>query len=132
MNTTNRARLWLVALACLALSACASGGNMALKDETKETIAQKLTVGMSQDEVKAIYGEPSNVTFTDSGSEVYTYIFTRAKAKASSFIPIYGALAGGSNATQNTLTILFDEAGRLKKHTFSSSEQEVNTGLLNQ
>lgn len=132
MRSVQSIRIFLTALICTTLMACASGGNMALKDETKESVAQKLTVGMTQDEVKAIYGEPSNVTFTDSGSEVYTYMFTRARAKATSFIPIYGALAGGSNATQNTLTILFGEDNRLKKHTFSSSEQEMNTGVLNQ
>lgn len=132
MRSIRFIRFLFTALMCAALMACASGGNMALKDETKQTVAQKLSVGMTQDEVKAIYGEPSNVTFTDSGSEVYTYMFTRARAKATSFIPIYGALAGGSNATQNTLTILFGSDNRLKKHTFSSSEQEMNTGVLNQ
>ena len=119
------------ALASMAM-ACANAGNQALKEETGATVAQKLEVGMTQPEVRGIYGEPNTTSFTDGGNIIWKYEFVEAQAKAENFIPVVNLFASGARGHKKELTILFDENDLLKKHSMTVSPVETNTGLLSQ
>ncbi len=115
----------------LLAGACTSTGNKVLKEETQETVATKLSPGMTQDEVQAIFGQPLDTTYTDSGNEIWKYSFSKTKLKAKSFIPYYGLLDSGAKGDAKTLTIFFDTTGRLVRHSMTSSKIDTDTGIFN-
>lgn len=115
------------------LSGCATVGNDTLKDENKQTIASKITEGKTtMAEVKAMFGTPLTTSYTDAGSEVWTYEITHMSADAASYIPVVGLFAGGSSGTKKELVILFDDKGKVRKYKMSESAVKARTGLFNQ
>jgi len=125
-------KLFIIGLVSMAIltSGCVSTGNVVLKEETRQTVDEKLSAGMSKEQVTAIYGEPIDVTYTDSGNEIWKYFFSKTKMKASSFIPYYGILKSGSTGDSKTLVLFFDDSGTLVKHTMSTSKIDTNSGLI--
>jgi outer membrane protein assembly factor BamE (lipoprotein component of BamABCDE complex) len=122
-----------ILFAMLALiSGCASSGNQIIKDQTSETVAQKIQKGIStQKDVKIAFGDPSSTSFTDSGNELWNYVYAKATAKPENFIPVVGLFAAGANVDKKTLVVFFDQNGVVKNFTISSSQEEVRRGLLN-
>ena len=118
--------------AAVVLASCASAGNEQLKDATKANVQERLKKGMTQAEVRQIYGDPATTSFTDSGQVIWKYAFEKAQARPVNFIPVVGLLAGGADGTKKELTILFDKNDRLQKHSMTESPVALNTGLLNQ
>ncbi|MCF6220426.1 MAG: outer membrane protein assembly factor BamE [Robiginitomaculum sp.] len=118
-----------VSLAVLA-GGCVSTGNAVLKDETRSSVEAKLSKGMTKEQVTAIYGQPLDVSYTDSGNEIWKYAFSKTKMKASSFIPYYGLLKSGSKGDVKTLVLFFDDNGKLVKHSMSTSKIDTNSGLI--
>ena len=112
------------------LSGCASTGNKVLKDETRDSVAEKLSPGMTQDEVTALFGQPLDVTYTDSGNEIWKYSFTKAQAKATNFIPVVSLFASGASGESKNLAIFFDTEGKVVRHNMSSSDVDSNTSLI--
>lgn len=112
------------------LSGCASTGNKVLKDETRASVAEKLSPGMTQDEVTALFGQPLDVTYTDSGNEIWKYSFTKAQAKATNFIPVVSLFASGASGESKNLAIFFDTEGKVVRHNMSSSDVDSNTSLI--
>jgi len=116
----------------LSISGCSSVGNEKLRKETDSSIKAKMTEGRTtKAEVKAIFGAPANVTFTDGGLEIWTYEFARASADAISYIPIVGILSSSSSGKKKELVVLFDEAGIIKKFTMNESDIKAKMGILN-
>jgi hypothetical protein len=61
--------VWSVILTVVVLAACASAGNMKMKDENQTTVYGKIVEGKTtQAEVLTAYGTPTNKSFTDAGS----------------------------------------------------------------
>ena len=118
-------------IAATLVAGCASTGNKVLKNETQATVGEKLTPGMLKADVQNIFGEPLDISYTDSGNEIWKYKFTKTKMKAKSFIPYYGILDNGSKGDAKTLVIFFDDDGKLVKHTMSTSKVDNDSGLLN-
>lgn len=125
-------RLTLVTLvfgALGALAACASAGNEKVRTETMDTLATKITKGVTtKDQVKALYGEPLHVSLTDGGSEVWTYEYSHAVAKAIDFVPIVGLFAGGADVKKNEVVFIFDAKNIVQNYTVHASETEVHRG----
>lgn len=119
-----------LAAGSLLASGCATSGNKVLKDETRESVAAKLTPGLTKDQVTALYGQPLDVTYTDSGNEIWKYSFTKAKAKASNFIPVVGIFASGATGEAKNLAIFFNTEGKVVRHSMSSSDVDTNTSLI--
>lgn len=109
---------------------CATSGNKVLKDETKASVAEKLQPGMSQDEVTALFGQPLDVTYTDSGNEIWKYSFTKAQAKATNFIPVVSLFKSGATGESKNLAIFFNTKGEVVRHSMSSSDVDTNTSII--
>lgn len=106
-------RNYMLCLALL-LSACSTIGNRQL--ENAETV-DKIRAGKStKAEVKALVGDPSEVTFTENGEETWKYVLTKSQVRGASFIPIVGLFAGGADIQTYTLTVLFRTDGVVKQY----------------
>jgi outer membrane protein assembly factor BamE (lipoprotein component of BamABCDE complex) len=121
---------YLLAISSVAVvAACASAGNMALRDENEKTVAARIVEGKTtRQEVQAAYGPPTQTTFTDGGNEIWTYRYAYATPKAVNFVPIIGIFAGGADVQQKELVILFDKSNIVVKYTMRESQQEVTRG----
>ena len=123
-------RIFILAiLAVFVLGACASAGNMAIKEENENSVSSRIVEGKStKQEVVAAYGQPSSSTFTDGGNEIWTYSYAHAYATGASYIPIIGIFAGGTNIQSKTLVIMFDKANIVVRFSMRESQQEVVRG----
>lgn len=116
----------------MALAGCATVGNEKMRSETQATVDSKLFKGKTtKSEVLAFYGSADDITLSSDGSEVWKYKFSNVAPKPANFIPFVGALAGGSDLNSKTLVVLFNEQGVIKAYTFSATENEIRTGIIN-
>jgi len=115
----------------LCLSGCASGGNKALKDETAQSVSSKIVHGQTtKDQVRSMYGDPMETSYTDSGNEIWKYHFTKAQMTASSFIPVVSLFASGTKGKKKELVIFFDQSGVVQRHSMSTSDVVTDTSLF--
>jgi len=118
----------IVATAIL-IGGCASSGNEKVRTETMDTVSSKVTKGTTtKDQVKALYGEPSSVSLTDSGSEVWKYEYAHATATAVSYVPIVGLFAGGADVNKNEVVFIFDKNNVLLNYTVHASQSQTHRG----
>lgn len=114
----------LLAVAVLA-SGCATVGR-----RIDPAAIQKLEVGhTTKEQALALLGSPDSMTQVGTGGAMWMYTFARASAKASSFIPVVGAFAGGSNVQSQSLMLTFGADGVLTDFVSSVSGTDVGTGL---
>ena len=78
----------------------------------KRPIEERLTVGMTKDEVIQVAGKPKNTTMNSDGSEIWVYSNTQ-----NAFIPYY-TLSGGKF---HTVIVTFDTDGKVKSWTTSTT-----------
>jgi hypothetical protein len=120
----------IVACAALVLSGCVTAGNERMKGQTQSSVAQKITEGKStKADVLAAYGDATQVSFTDSGNEIWTYEYTRAVPTPQSFIPIVGLFTAGADTTTTGLVVLFDKGGVVSKYTMRETQGVVKHGI---
>jgi outer membrane protein assembly factor BamE (lipoprotein component of BamABCDE complex) len=111
------------------LSGCASSGNEKVRTETMDTVGTKVTKGKTTEaDIKAIYGEPVDVSLTDAGSEVWKYVYAHATVKAATFVPIVGLFAGGNDVNKNEVVFIFDSNKVLQNYTVHASQTETHNG----
>lgn len=111
------------------LAGCASSGNDKVRTETMDTVGTKVVKGKTtKDQVKALYGEPSSVSLTDAGSEVWKYEYAHATANAASYIPIVGLFAGGADVNKNEVVFIFDKDNVLQNYTVHASQSTTRRG----
>lgn len=122
----------LAAVGALMISGCASSGNAALKNETNETISEKLQEGMAMADVRAALGDPFSTTYTDGGNIVWNYEFVEGQATAESFIPVVSLFTSGMEGTKKQLVILFDDEDNVQKFNLTESDFEQKTGIIRQ
>lgn len=112
------------------LGACASVGNMPLRNESAQTVATRIVEGKTtKQEVQDAYGQPTTTSFTDGGNEIWTYRYSYATSKAINFVPIVGLFAGGADVQSKELVILFGKDNRVTKYSYRESEQELSRGV---
>jgi outer membrane protein assembly factor BamE (lipoprotein component of BamABCDE complex) len=111
----------LVCATALGLCGCASNsGQTAGNDQPapakkekphkdKRSKADRLSVGMTMDQVVAAIGKPKGKSVSSDGSEVWTY----NDAEKAMFIPYY-SMSGGKT---HFLTVFFDTDGKVKWRT---------------
>ncbi|KXV70024.1 hypothetical protein AD951_04065 [Acetobacter malorum] len=114
----------------LALSACASGGNESIKNETSSSVDQKIRDGVTtKEQVRQTFGDPAQTSFTDSGHEEWQYAFDNSKSDAANFIPVYGDLHQGQHGTAKHLTIIFN-GNVVWHHSMNTSAVKSSAGLF--
>jgi len=114
------------------LGGCVSSGNASLKDETSESIGEKLAEGMPMEQVRANLGDPFSTSFTDGGLSIWNYEFVEGQMTAQSFIPIASMFSSGVEGKKKQLVILFDENDLVRKFTMSESDYESKSGIVRQ
>ena len=88
-------------------------GDRALWGQTEASIAKKIFPGKTtKEDVRALFGSCLRVVLSDTG-ETWTY--------ASSVITIFS----GSSYTRNTLVILFDDKGTVKRYSMNVDEKKA-------
>lgn len=110
------------------LAGCASSGNKQLQNENEVSVQSKLKEGQTtKAQVKADFGSPDGVNFTDGGKEIWKYAFAKVKINGTTFIPFYGLFHNGTNGTKKELTILFN-GDVVEKYTMSESAIQTKSG----
>lgn len=113
------------------LAGCASSGNKSIANETQIGVQSKLTKGVTtKEQVRALYGDPTGVSFTSDGSEQWQYILANVKISGKSFIPFYGLFDNGATTDMKQLVLLF-KGDVLTNYTLVNSKTEAKSGLLN-
>jgi len=116
----------------LFVSACASAGNRALRNETETSVKAKITVGVTtKEQVRALFGSPGATEYTDGGLEIWKYDLEKLHSDAVEYIPIVGLFGSSKSGTRKTLVILFDDNDVVKKFNMSESPVTVKSGIFN-
>ena len=104
----------LVSAALLGFSGCASDQGQKAPEQAKDTRPreQRLSVGMTKDEVRKALGDPGGSSTNSEGVESWRY-----NDSEKAFIPFY-SLSGGKI---QYLTVNFDKDGKVKD--WSSTKQ---------
>ena len=111
----------------LALFGCASSGTNVDPAKVQGFENGKTTYA----EVLQSLGPPQTDFLVDDGTRVVTYTYVQAQARAVNFVPYIGLLAGGSDARTSEYVFKFDKNGSLTGYSTVSSQNSLNTGLLN-
>lgn len=121
-------KLLLAAMIATTVAGCASSGNQKLKNETENSVQNKIQEGKTtKAEVKSYFGSPDAVSYTDGGNEIWKYSFAKVKVNGTSFIPFYGLFHNGTNGTKKELTILFKD-DKVQKYTMAESAINTKSG----
>ena len=104
----------IIAGGLLGIAGCASdkGQEPAKPAKDERPMEQRLSVGMTKDEVRKALGEPSGHSVDSNGEESWRY-----SDSAKTFIPFY-SISGGKISM---LTVQFDKDGKVK--SWSSGKQ---------
>jgi len=108
------------------LSGCATVGKKFSADKIN-LIEKGLT---SKQDILNIFGDPENISTDSEGRDTFLYLYVKAKAKPTSFIPIFWIFSGGASTESKALTIYFDKEGIVEDYELSSSKQDIRTGII--
>ena len=120
----------ITVVAVLLISGCGSSGNEKVRTETMDTVSSKVTKGVTtKDQVKGLYGEPSSVTLTDGGNEVWKYEYAHATSQPQNFIPVVNLVARGYDVDKNEVVFIFDSKNIVQNYTVHASKSETKGGI---
>ena len=122
----------IVALSlCILLSGCASSGNEKIRSETKEGLEQQIQKGKSSKQnVQDLYGDPDEITFTDSGNEIWRFKHSLATSKPINFVPYANIFSHGMDVKNKIIVFIFDKKGIVQNYTLSDAKNEIKNGLF--
>ena len=113
------------------LSACATSGNKHLENHTETSVSQQIIKGKTKkQEINRLFGEPDNVSFTDSGNQIWTYKFERAVPHARNFVPFVRLFSSGADVTVKELVIMLDRNDVVTEYTMRETNREVKVGIV--
>lgn len=117
-------------LIVLIVSGCISAGNMSLKGQTQESVAQKIKIGDSKQKVTSEFGSPSDMSFTDSRNEIWKYEYIDASSKPQNFIPVVDIFHSGMQGKKYILAVFFNKSGIVENFSYSISDYETSHGIM--
>jgi outer membrane protein assembly factor BamE (lipoprotein component of BamABCDE complex) len=120
-------RLWTIAI-LMALSGCVSSGTKVTEQQASQFVKGQST----EAQVIAKLGAPDTASRASDGSHVDQYSYVQTSARAASFIPVVGLMAGGADSKVTVVSFTFEPNGVLKDWTSTIANRGVDTGLLNQ
>lgn len=124
-----RTMILSVGIALLSVG-CVSVGNVAMKEQSQQTIEQNIIKGKTtKQNIMDAFGSADSVSFTDGGNEVWTYRHSKSTPMARNFIP-YNFISQGSNIQTKELVILFDSKGVVSNYTFRQTANQSKVGLV--
>lgn len=118
-------KLFTMALAAIAIAGCAASGVRVTDDQ----VAHFQKGVTTKAEVLQALGQPTVQTRLADGSSVVVYSFYETAVRPATLIPIVGAFAGGADSRSNTMTLRFDQQGKLIDTTSSTYASGTGNGL---
>jgi outer membrane protein assembly factor BamE (lipoprotein component of BamABCDE complex) len=109
----------------LALVGCVSVGRKL--DQSKVEQIKKGETSRAQ--VLQLVGSPEQIMRYGNGQTTFSYHFIRATPKASNFIPIAGAFAGGAKVQNEMLMVTFGTNGIVSDVVSTIGATEADTGF---
>ena len=113
----------LMAIAAAALGCAATG--VRVSDEALARLQPRVT---TVDQAVGVLGSPTTRMKMADGTTSLHYVYAEVKIRPASFVPIVGALAGGSDVRTRSVTLRFDVGGQLVDMSTSQSEYGTGTG----
>ena len=111
------------------LAGCTSIGNEAIRNETDESLSQKIVKGKStKADVRAALGGPSFTSFVDGGNEQWTYNLATHQQNPVSYV-VGGLYSGGQGKTKNAI-VLFDKKGVVLNYSVTEGDTEYRGGII--
>ena len=128
---SKRSNVAISFLSLCALAGCTSSGNESIADATSATVAAQLIKGKTtQADVRRLYGDPIQTSFSANGFETWEYEFTRLQSKPTNFIPYVNIVYSGSEGDKKTLVVFFDKQKVLQDYTMSTSRIDTSHGII--
>ncbi|WKA63986.1 hypothetical protein [Pectobacterium aroidearum] len=122
-------KLFIAVLVILPLTACTTYGNKSLKDESQQTVKNKIVKGKTtQQDVINAFGEPQTRA-TNDGQEMWSYSSMSGESQISNYIPGLALLKNSNMAHMNSLEIWF-KGNVVDRYNFSQTASKVSRGLL--
>ena|SRR3989338_6635781 len=121
MNKSN------ILLICFLILGCASTSGRTI-DQTK--FSQIREGQTTKQEIINLFGKPEMTELLGNGITRLTYLHTKAKVKASSYVPIVNLFSSGMDIDTDKLEILIGENDIVQKYVFSDSSNEMNSNLF--
>jgi len=119
----------IASVVAVLLVGCSTSGNRSLESESQISLESKIQKGVTtKSQVRQSFGDPTGVSFTDGGNEVWTYSLAKVRIDGKTFIPFYGLFAGGANTNMKQLVILF-KGDVVEKYTMSESNTHTRSGI---
>jgi hypothetical protein len=110
------------------VAGCASAGTRADPRVVAGFVPGQTTVAQAE----AALGTPNGQSHSSDGATVLIYSYAHSSLRPTTFIPIVGAFAGGSDTRTETATLHFGPDGRFLSSTSGSGSSGIGTGLLAQ
>lgn len=100
-------------------------GTKELANLTNYEVEQYIIDGKTdKHDIVAKFGTQYSVEEDFDGREKWVYQLTTYKQKLSNAIPIYGEINRGTNNKDITLTVFFDDNGKVIRHRFHEKNYE--------
>ena len=113
------------------IAGCASQGNQALKNETEQSVNDKIIpYKTTKKEIQGMFGSPDETNFTDGGKEIWKYSLVNVSADAVSYIPIVNLFGSSASGTKKELVILFGKKDVVERFMMSESDHSTKTGVF--
>lgn len=124
-------RIFIGFTMALLLAGCATSGNVKMKDQTQSSISQQITEGKTtKSELIQALGQPTTVSFTDGGNEVWTYKHSREVSHVRNFIPYVNMISSGADTTTKELVVMFNKNDVVSKYTMREIQGTSNQGVI--
>lgn len=121
---TDPALKLLITLVAAALCGCATAG----REIDVSRLSQIKKGETTRAQVDQLLGPPNGITQDADGNTTYTYSFASARVKGQTFIPIYGAFAGGSDVTTQTTTVTFGPDSKVTDYKYTTGAASSRMG----
>tara|TARA_B100000678_G_scaffold13657_2_gene10743 strand:+ start:251 stop:607 length:357 start_codon:yes stop_codon:yes gene_type:complete len=115
----------LLIAATLALTACATVGTQVDPVSMAEFKSGETTYS----DVISRLGLPQMDMALPDDTRQIAYIYSQARVKAATMVPVVGLFAGGADSETTTVTFIFDEDDVLTDTTTGQSAMEVRNGF---
>lgn len=112
------------------IGGCSSYGSTALKDETAETLNEKIELGMSKAQIREMFGEPNEMTADASGRSTWEYVFGKGQSNLANYLPYGGLVGGGSSSKDKRLYVEFDSSNTVVDYRMGSGQMDRNTSVI--
>ena len=90
------------------LVGCSTSGTKVAQEQV-----DTIRIGDEKADVQARIGPPDQISRSTSGGESWIYAYSRSRPNAKRFIPLLGTFIGGKNVESQTITVVFNDAGRV-------------------